>query len=145
MNDLISRHAAIDALERKKDKNASGDIGGFYNKIIQNDIDALMQLPSADAEPLRHGQWIRRKTATHHGELYCSICEEESPIQMLWRYCPNCGAEMDGVKYGHWIGIDDFPYKTWECNRCGKIIVIDEPPNYCENCGAKMDLDEVKE
>lgn len=47
MNDLISRQDAIDALERKKDKNAKGDVGVFYNKIIQNDIDALMQLPSA--------------------------------------------------------------------------------------------------
>ena len=51
---------------------------------------------AAQAKQLhRHGKWIRRKTATHHGELYCSICEEESPIQMLWRYCPNCGARMD--------------------------------------------------
>ena len=50
MNDMISRQAAIDTLERKKDKNAKGDIGGFYNKIIQNDIDALMQLPSAQPE-----------------------------------------------------------------------------------------------
>ena len=38
---------AIDALERKKDRKANGDIGVFYNKIIQNDIDALMQLPPA--------------------------------------------------------------------------------------------------
>ena len=50
-NDSISRRAAIDALERKKDKNAKGDIGGFYNKIIQNDIDTLMQMPSAQPEP----------------------------------------------------------------------------------------------
>lgn len=49
-SDTVSRQAAIDALERKKDKNAKGDIGGFYNKIIQNDIDALMQLPSAQPE-----------------------------------------------------------------------------------------------
>ena len=55
MSDLISRQAAIYALERKKDKNANGDIGGFYNKIIQNDIDALMQLPPAQPE---HGRWI---------------------------------------------------------------------------------------
>ena len=48
--DLIYRQAAIDVLERKKDKNAKGDMGGFYNKIIQNDIDALMQLPSAEEE-----------------------------------------------------------------------------------------------
>ena len=42
------------------------------------------------------------------------------------------------VTHGRWVGIDDFPHKTWECNRCGKIIVIDEPPNYCESCGADM-------
>ena len=48
--ECISRKDAIDALERKKDRNAKGDIGGFYNKIIQNDIDTLMQLPSAQPE-----------------------------------------------------------------------------------------------
>ena len=47
---MIYLDDAIDALERKKDKKAKGDIGGFYNKIIQNDIDALMQLPSAQPE-----------------------------------------------------------------------------------------------
>lgn len=51
---------AIDALERKKDKKAKGDIGGFYNKIIQNDIDALMQLPPA--QPERFNQ--------------CTVCQE---------------------------------------------------------------------
>ena len=44
---MIYLDDAIDALERKKDKKAKGDISGFYNRIIQNDIDALMQLPPA--------------------------------------------------------------------------------------------------
>lgn len=45
----------IDTLERKKYKEVKGDIGGlFYNKIIQNDIDALMQLPQAQPEQ----RWI---------------------------------------------------------------------------------------
>lgn len=48
-------------------------------------------------------------------------------------------------KHGHWIGIDDFPHETWECDRCGKIIETDEPPNYCENCGAMMDGKEEDE
>ena len=63
--DLISRQDAIDALERKKDKNAKGDIGGFYNKIIQNDIDALMQLPSAeqDVPDTNVGDIISRQAA----------------------------------------------------------------------------------
>jgi hypothetical protein len=50
MNDLISRQAAVEALEAKKDKSAKGDMGCFYNTIIQNDIDALKGLPSAQPE-----------------------------------------------------------------------------------------------
>ena len=46
--------------------------------------------------------------------------------------------EAEPRKHGHWVGIDDFPHETWECDRCGKIVETDEPPNYCENCGAKM-------
>ena len=54
---LIYLDDAIIALERKKDKKAKGDIGGFYNKIIQNDIDALMQLPLAQPEQPEQ-RWI---------------------------------------------------------------------------------------
>ena len=49
-DDSISRKAAINALERGKDKSAKGDIAGFYNKIIQNDIDTLKRLPPAQPE-----------------------------------------------------------------------------------------------
>lgn len=52
MDDLISRQEAIDALEAKKDKSAKGYVGRFYNTIIQNDIDALKGLPSAQPERL---------------------------------------------------------------------------------------------
>lgn len=64
MDDLIRRQAAIDALERKKDKNAKGDIGGFYNKIIQNDIDALIQLPSAEPQNIRCKDCIHKPKPT---------------------------------------------------------------------------------
>lgn len=46
--------------------------------------------------------------------------------------------EAEPTKHGHWVGIDDIPHETWECDRCGKIVETDEPPNYCENCGADM-------
>ena len=65
MKKLIYLEDAIDALERKKDKNAKGDIGGFYNKIIQNDIDTLMQLPSAQPEI------IHCKECMNHGKEIC--------------------------------------------------------------------------
>lgn len=49
-DDTISRQAAIDALERGKDKKAKGAVGGFYNQIIDNDIEKLRRLPSAQPE-----------------------------------------------------------------------------------------------
>lgn len=51
--------------------------------------------------------------------------------------------KAEPAKHGRWVGIDDFPHETWECDRCGKIIETDVPPNYCENCGARM-IDEVE-
>lgn len=44
------------------------------------------------------------------------------------------------VKHGRWIGIDDYPYETWECDQCGCIYeeMPSWTPNYCPNCGADM-------
>lgn len=49
-------------------------------------------------EPVRHGRWIYRKPGFHH----CSICGVTNKMQVscnkyvMLRYCPNCGARMDG-------------------------------------------------
>ena len=47
-------------------------------------------------------------------------------------------------KRGHWVGIDDEPCETWECDKCGCIqeCFDGEQPNYCPNCGADMREDE---
>lgn len=53
-------------------------------------------------EPVQHGRWIRRKTIPdfHH----CSICLVAHKMQVscnkyvMLRYCPHCGAKMDGGK-----------------------------------------------
>ena len=58
-------------------------------------IDRIGQL-----EPVRHGRWIQSKTvpAYHH----CSLCKVARKMQVscnkyvMLRYCPNCGARMDG-------------------------------------------------
>lgn len=52
MEQLISRQAAIDALKRKQD-DGKGDLSRFYNTIIQHDIEAIMQLPSAEPQIIR--------------------------------------------------------------------------------------------
>lgn len=70
-NDLISRRKAINTLEKRKDKNAKGDIGRFYNQIIQSDIDHLKELPSA--EP----QWIPCSERLPECEQEVLICTEK--------------------------------------------------------------------
>lgn len=94
--DVISRQAAIDALESRKDKTAKGDIGGFYNAIIQNDIDKLRNLPSAEPER-KTGRWIEEK-CYDTGFWTCSKCKftsEASGANILYKFCPNCGAKME--------------------------------------------------
>ena len=51
-------------------------------------------------EPVRHGRWIYRKTIP--GFHHCSICGVTNKMQVscnkyvMLRYCPHCGAKMDG-------------------------------------------------
>ncbi len=60
--------------------------------------------PTIDAEPVRHGRWIRRITV--HGNsvipsilAMCSECKTDgSP---MWKRCPVCEAKMDGKKEGN--------------------------------------------
>lgn len=61
----------------------------------------VTQAPTIDAEPVRHGKWIRQ-TDTRFGEmlndiLICSECNVAfSTVNMIRRsYCPNCGCRMD--------------------------------------------------
>ena len=47
--------------------------------------------PAADVAEVRHGEWKKRK----NWRLYvCSECSHENDEP--YRYCPNCGAKMDG-------------------------------------------------
>lgn len=60
---------------------------------------ALNRLPSADVVKVRHGHWLLDSS----GAEFCSECGEypfddgEYHISgWLSKYCPNCGARMDG-------------------------------------------------
>ena len=62
--------------------------------VQQNIKDAT----TVDAEPVRHGRWIEKGYVCGETEYQCSECKETE-----WRtsasrlkYCPFCGAKMDG-------------------------------------------------
>lgn len=98
MADYISRTAAIAAFE-----NSDADVceqypdgycdWGFGRKAIES---TLKNVPAADVEPVRHGEWLLRHIgAGHYWE--CSVCHTNPCIYVTehTKFCPNCGAKMD--------------------------------------------------
>ncbi len=50
-------------------------------------------------------------------------------------------ADVQEVKHGNWVGIDDDPCETFECDRCGFVLddwIQGALYNFCPNCGADM-------
>ena len=60
-------------------------------KIFENVIE---KQPAVDAEPVRHGHWVRNDNGTYS----CSKCQSWIPNEQHYyaRYCLFCGAKMDG-------------------------------------------------
>lgn len=66
---------------------------GCTRIVYMDDID---EMPTIEAEPVRHGRW---KIIYNNDIPYmyrCSLCG----IVRIddGKYCPNCGARMDGVE-----------------------------------------------
>ena len=74
MSDLISREEAIGVLETMTE--------------IEEGIEMMYALPSIEAEPVVHGEWI----LDEYGNPHCSKCEHVQDAQT--NYCSECGAEM---------------------------------------------------
>lgn len=65
----------------------------YEHVAFQEDLDKIRRI---EAEPVRHAHWIINIPRGINGEpdFVCSSC-----IMHSWfstRYCPNCGALMDG-------------------------------------------------
>ena len=59
-------------------------------------------IPSADVALVRHGRWEEIDDLDFDTLYRCSVCGEEfylidgTPEENQYRYCPSCGARMDG-------------------------------------------------
>ena len=99
MNEYISREAVLKEFKLKV-KNPKKD----YQRGMQDAIDCLIpeviaDIPSADVKPVKHGRWSECYTDSHHYSGICSVCgmaSIKSLTESLYKYCPKCGARMDG-------------------------------------------------
>ena len=62
-------------------------------------MQMLRSIPAADVREVKRGKWIPRDLTWGRSYYYCSACEEtvDMPTAMgvpMFRYCPNCGADM---------------------------------------------------
>lgn len=87
MSDLISRRAAIDALDGEF--NITGRENAETIRDYINGVDKkLRELPSAE----RRGRWIYNANFAEP-PFKCSACGKSQG--RLSTYCPDCGAEME--------------------------------------------------
>ena len=90
MDDLISRQAAIDALDEIEAEVADG-YGYQYAKWREY----FVEMPSAQPEP-KMGKWERHYCEDGNPDGWqCDKCKEWYYFgQTLPNFCPNCGAKM---------------------------------------------------
>lgn len=96
MDECIERKTAIKAIY-ESDPNGIRRTLGFNVGQIE---EALRAIPAADVAPVRHGRWALNKK---YGDYECSECGQGDVKAMDFtnlkmRYCPSCGAKMDGVE-----------------------------------------------
>lgn len=92
-SDVISRQAAIDAIEAEKTKRGDYLTSSYVGYEIAEKVVA--KLPPA--EPKR-GRWI--PVTNGRGGYECDQCHEYAPSyqngdEHLSNFCPNCGAKME--------------------------------------------------
>lgn len=73
----------------------------FLSFLIQDIERFVSMIPNADVQPVKHGKWldlwVEDDEIIGGGFMIkqCSVCKEEMYYGEP-RYCPDCGAKMDG-------------------------------------------------
>lgn len=96
MANFIRREDALFAL-RKAER------GGSMTALtrLERAYAEIREMPAADVAEVVHGQWYMLDDCANAG-LYCSACsrrvhrEEFAYKKLKSKYCPHCGARMDG-------------------------------------------------
>jgi len=106
MGDLISRKALY-----KKITDGEYTTGNTFKDMELQDF--INEQPTVDAAPVVHGEWIKHKPNPEVMRLFHQdgIAEAMGENSIYWtcsecgnwgtpahKYCPECGAKMDGKK-----------------------------------------------
>ena len=87
MAEYIKREYAVDAVLDVYYDTPDIDLSG------EKFEDAILKIPAADVAPVRHGRWLPQVVLGQKA-WDCSECKTLGSPQ--WKWCPVCGAKMDG-------------------------------------------------
>lgn len=95
-DDLISRQAAIDAINEHLEFVTSGlgndsEVKKIYKIAYNHTIDVISILPDIQPEQ-KIGHWIICSDGYYP---YCSQCLNEPKNRIMTKYCGECGAKME--------------------------------------------------
>jgi len=108
MADYIRRDALREArnLAIRAYENASVFNADAIRERLKPLLDAIVDVPAANVAEVVHGEWQGEGDGYADGEIvfdvwHCSECgycidDGTDDPERLPKYCPNCGAKMDG-------------------------------------------------
>lgn len=97
MDEYISREEAIKEL-REVYENEYPTASGDFDEYASHDMpNVLRNIPAADVQPVKHGEWRKKFLSDTICCSECKVTWSSSFKDMLngFNYCPNCGARMD--------------------------------------------------
>ena len=96
--EYIDREALLRRLNADRNAIKAVTDDRFYTSGFEDALYTVENFPTADVVEVKHGEWI--DCNEYDGNLKCSLCEEHYPwgVAAFYRYCPNCGAKMDGER-----------------------------------------------
>lgn len=82
-----------------------GNVNFVYG--VETVLEYAENIPGADVAPVVHGHWLKTEEPLGWHEVECIECsachenwiaDEDYGLDFadFWKYCPNCGARMDG-------------------------------------------------
>lgn len=104
MAEYIERIKLLKELTKDRDDLHKMGITGMTLAAIKRAIRKTEEIPTADVRPERHGRWTDTSINLYDGSsergYQCNVCKdiffvEQSEI-VYYKFCPHCGAKMDG-------------------------------------------------
>ena len=96
MSEYISRETVIAEIEkhlRIMGLTKHGIVYKTYSLAHEHIVELLRIIPAVDAVEVKYGIWIKEDYTFYR----CSVCDQRiSLVGNPTKYCPNCGARMDG-------------------------------------------------